>query len=781
MRLLLLRPARCCQGSVAPLLLVVVALAASLVGVVDGQRPTDLNNKWRGKEAVQPEDILFSTKALSSERCFVDVDLIWQSKLGSAIYASPLIHDLQNDGEQEIVIATADHYVEVIKGADGTKAAGFPFAFAKSNFQASPLLFDRNGDGQAEIVVTTSNAEIVFIRQNGIPVAGETLKVPELRVRRDWYQGLEGKDMAATFALHGQSAKEWQPPSPSGVATPTNTAGRKLLFREPEAEEDEEQFVEMGKDAIWQGMEGWLPPEGVESLQLFLTTNTPRSYVESVSYERDPLFSPQYNKHLKQRQDDPAFLYVDAHILATPVIADIDGDGAPELIVSVSYFFDSEEYSDPQKLATLGTDVSIAKYVAGGIVVFDLQARSIKWAVPLDLTTDHTLYRAHIYAPPTVADLDGDGNLDIIVGTAVGFIYVINHRGELNFDGFPQMMDSIYSQVVVEDVNGDGRLELIATDINSNIACFDTFGTELWENRFFGIANQPPSLADVDGNGVLDVVLTSDAGQIWAFAGDTGSLLPNFPILVEGRTYAKPLLLPLTSGAGSAPERMHIVVTSSNGYLYIIDGVSGCVDHVDLGEYSYGMVLANDLTGNGRLELLVAGKNGNVFCLGISATYHPLKTWNSDTRSIAAYEWHGVYIDEHGHRDVSGDSFLLNFAIVDNRLRRERAENVRYKADFYLRGQRVLKAEYSEPGEYSVWLPCPNFVLHHASVSVVVTNELGQVMEDSIAVSCNAHFTKMMKWVIVVPFVVSAAVLLLLHELKTPLPIRQTKSLREQS
>ena len=34
------------------------------------------------------------------------------------------------------------------------------------------------------------------------------------------------------------------------------------------------------------------------------------------------------------------YVLVDAHIISTPVIEDIDGDGSPEIIFAVSYFFD---------------------------------------------------------------------------------------------------------------------------------------------------------------------------------------------------------------------------------------------------------------------------------------------------------------------------------------------------------------------------------------------------------------------------------------------------------
>jgi hypothetical protein len=40
-------------------------------------------------------------------------------------------------------------------------------------------------------------------------------------------------------------------------------------------------------------------------------------------------------------------VYIDAHILCTPSIADIDGDGHDELVVAASYFFDREYYDNP--------------------------------------------------------------------------------------------------------------------------------------------------------------------------------------------------------------------------------------------------------------------------------------------------------------------------------------------------------------------------------------------------------------------------------------------------
>jgi hypothetical protein len=56
---------------------------------------------------------------------------------------------------------------------------------------------------------------------------------------------------------------------------------------------------------------------------------------------------------------------------------------------------------------------------------------------------------------------------------------------------------------------------------------------------------------------------------------------------------------------------------------------AGCADTFDIGETSYGMVLADDLDGDGRLELLVATMNGNVYAFDTWQRYHPLKAWPS--------------------------------------------------------------------------------------------------------------------------------------------------------
>jgi FG-GAP repeat len=87
-------------------------------------------------------------------------------------------------------------------------------------------------------------------------------------------------------------------------------------------------------------------------------------------------------------------------------------------------------YDKQENRADLG-DNDISKYVASGIVVFNLDTKQVKWSVDLDVSTDSGTFQAYMYSSPTVADLDGDGFLDIIVWTSYGLVYVFDHRGNI--------------------------------------------------------------------------------------------------------------------------------------------------------------------------------------------------------------------------------------------------------------------------------------------------------------------------------------------------------------
>jgi hypothetical protein len=160
-----------------------------------------------------------------------------------------------------------------------------------------------------------------------------------------------------------------------------------------------------------------------------------------------------------------------------------------QIVFAVSYFFDKDHYEDPEAFSKIAPDVQLHNYVACGLVVYKLHSRALMWHLHLDLTTDLTKFRAFAYSNPVLADLDGDGKLEILLGTSVGFIYVVNSDGNVR-KGFPLQMGEIQAPITVHDLNGDGQLELIAVDSRHNIAAFHSNGENLWHRHLSGFVSR---------------------------------------------------------------------------------------------------------------------------------------------------------------------------------------------------------------------------------------------------------------------------------------------------
>lgn len=96
---------------------------------------------------------------------------------------------------------------------------------------------------------------------------------------------------------------------------------------------------------------------------------------------------------------------------------------------------------------------------------------------------------------------------------------------------------------------------------------------------------QGPSIGDVDGDGLTDVVVPTLSGNIYVLSGKDGSKVRPYPYRTHGRVMNQVLLVELTK-RGEKSKGLTIVTTSFDGYLYLIDGPTSCADVVDIGETS---------------------------------------------------------------------------------------------------------------------------------------------------------------------------------------------------
>ncbi|KAL3826096.1 hypothetical protein ACJIZ3_022125 [Penstemon smallii] len=455
------------------------------------------------------------------------------------------------------------------------------------------------------------------------------------------------------------------------------------------------------------------------------------------------------------------YVNIDAHVLCTPVIADIDNDGVSEMIVAVSYFFDHEYYDNPDHLKELG-GIEIGKYVAGGIVVFNLDTKQVKWTTQLDLSTDTGNFRAYIYSSPTVVDLDGDGNLDILVGTSFGMFYVLDHKGKTR-EKFPLEMAEIQGAVVAADINDDGKIELVTADTHGNVAAWTAQGKEIWEVHLKSLVPQGPSVGDVDGDGHTDIVVPTLSGNIYVLNGKDGSILKPYPYRTHGRVMNQVLLVDL-SKRGDKKKGLTIVSTSFDGYLYLIDGPTSCADVVDIGETSYSMVLADNVDGGDDLDLIVTTMNGNVL-------------WRNN--AAHRYNRQGIYVtpSSRAFRDEEGKNFWVEVEIVD-RYRVPSGSQAPYNVTVSLlvpgnyQGERTIKRNqiFDRAGTHRIKLPTVG-ARTAGTVLVEMVDRNGLYFSDDFSLTFHLYYYKLLKWLLVLPMLGMFGILVILRPQEgMPLP-----------
>jgi len=251
-----------------------------------------------------------------------------------------------------------------------------------------------------------------------------------------------------------------------------------------------------------------------------------------------------------------------------------------------------------------------------------------------------------------------------------------------------------------------------------------------------------------------------------ALQGSDGSFMPHFPVHTGERIIAPVLPMPFAEdrgkGATCAPPRL--VVPSFDGRVYLIRPDTGCSDWVDIGEQTYSMILADDMDGNGMMDLVVTTMNGNAFALATQTPYHPLLSWSAQNQCgrngfAWRYEHHGVYALPSSRKmhDVMGATFAVRFRIVD---RRKNVRARRYSVQLTVCGEAyVFSKTYTKPGEYVVTMPSPRS-RKYSTVSLKLVNEAGQLFCDSFSLGFNVHFASSLQWLVSIPSIVCAAMVL---------------------
>ncbi|MBI3546568.1 MAG: S8 family serine peptidase [Gammaproteobacteria bacterium] len=354
-------------------------------------------------------------------------------------------------------------------------------------------------------------------------------------------------------------------------------------------------------------------------------------------------------------------------IQRSPVVADLDGDGSPEIIAANNngevFIWRADGMllpGWPKQLAdttpTLvasaldtGAMVRIILTTPYGLVnVLDIDGNSLPgWPQQLD---------SGIFGVPAVGDMNHDGTKEILVSNE-SKLYALDYLGNL-LPNWPKQVPFLNSKwsayPALGDVTGNGALNAVVTltdsvSLNSAVYVFQYDGQTVAIMPTATPYPNPPGLADINGDGKTDIVvgnqLVFDGGivptdYLNAWNGDGTILNSAWPVKIldvtndsfvynTGFGFGSPTLVDV-EGKGQID-----IVASSDTRLFAVnayrpDGspVPGFPKpSVTIGAHQSNAIAVADLDGDGLLELAWIDANLNLWVWDLPVSNSPIPTW----------------------------------------------------------------------------------------------------------------------------------------------------------
>jgi hypothetical protein len=324
--------------------------------------------------------------------------------------------------------------------------------------------------------------------------------------------------------------------------------------------------------------------------------------------------------------------HVRAAINSAPTIADLTGDGHPDVVVGMGGFVEGQCWH-------------------GGVIALDGLTGKKLWTFDTQDWLNHRPdgWRDGVYSTPAIADVNGDGQPEVAFGAWDQCIYLLDKNGQPLWGNLPGILpqtfcgghgfyneDTIWSSPALADVTGDGRLEIIiGADISPGnlwgdpgggyLYILDAQGNTLAREWTDQVIFSSPASADLDNDGAVEVVVGT--GLYWANKGYYVSAFEYNPKATDpvdrlvlrwrrstaGRVFASPAIADLNKDGW-----LDVIITSLIGemgkdgtFVYAWTGLDGsklfqrrACDWLGTSGFSLSSPSIADIDGDGWSEIL---------------------------------------------------------------------------------------------------------------------------------------------------------------------------------
>lgn len=377
--------------------------------------------------------------------------------------------------------------------------------------------------------------------------------------------------------------------------------------------------------------------------------------------------------------------YMLGDIVCSPSIGDVDGDGLNEIVFGGYYLLTG----DPYLYVLNGEDGSLVwKFESANFgekhrgfqaspILYDINDDSIDDILigSLDyqfyalngLTGDviwqSAIFEHFIRASSPLGDIDNDGGLEVVVPGNHAIIRTYDAKtGNLEWEN--KIGYGIEATPVLADVDGDGYDEIIVftigdipLGISGDVVILNHDGSELWRSSAHTYFYTSPTILDIDGDGLVDIIGgDSNDHTIIAYKGTNGSIL--WETVLPGCTWSQAPLVTADIDSDGEIE----VIAGANPNLFCLNAISGAIEWTfQTTGHIWGQPTIADLEQDGLAEILFGCYDDYLYVL--ENAYEPPVADAGPDQVI--YEGDVVYFNGSGIYDPDGDITSIDWDFGD--------------------------------------------------------------------------------------------------------------------